>query len=157
MLTWLRRFLALTALAFWMGGFTFYGAVVIPIGRRIFDGMFSEVTSPVTYWLNIAGAVALALLLWDGLSAGDALKWRIVVRWLMWLLSAGLLVALFVMHTWLDTLMYSGETTPHEGPFGLAHRSYLLVSTAQWFAMLIYTGLTLAAWRSQDRPSVPAS
>ena len=150
MLPWLRRYLVLLALGFWMGGFTFYGAVVIPIGRREFDGMFGAVTSPVTYWLNVAGAVALAFLFWDRLAAGDPLKWRGVVRWLMWLVSVGLLIALFFMHNWLDTLMATGETLPHGGSFGLAHRSYLWVSTAQWFAMLIYTGLTLAAWRKQD-------
>jgi hypothetical protein len=35
MVTMVRRFLLLTALVFWQGGFTFYGAVVVPIGSEI--------------------------------------------------------------------------------------------------------------------------
>ena len=34
-MTILRRFLVLIALFFWQGGFTFYAAVVVPVGQQV--------------------------------------------------------------------------------------------------------------------------
>ncbi len=60
----LRRFLVLAAPFFWQGGMTFYGAVVIPIGARVFDSHMKQavVTREVAVVLNLAGAVAVPLL-----------------------------------------------------------------------------------------------
>ena len=66
MLTLLRRFSVIAALMFWQGGFTFYAAVVVPIGQ---ENLGHEeqgfITREVTNYLNLAGAAALLLLAWD--------------------------------------------------------------------------------------------
>ena len=35
-MTLVRRFLVVAALMFWQGGFTFYSAVVVPLGQKLF-------------------------------------------------------------------------------------------------------------------------
>lgn len=58
-----RRLLLLWALMFWQGGFMFYGGVVVPVGSRILGSDLEQgwITRSVTNYLNVAGAVALAL------------------------------------------------------------------------------------------------
>src|SRR5579871_1207813 len=62
-----RRYLVLTALMFWQGGFTFYAAVVVPIGTAQLGGATEQgfITRHVAWYLNVAGAVALVILAWD--------------------------------------------------------------------------------------------
>ncbi len=70
----LRRFLVLLALFFWQGGFTFYAAVVVPIGQHVFGHLRQGfVTRQVTVYLNLAGAVALLILVWDLFAARGGL------------------------------------------------------------------------------------
>src|SRR2546428_9021513 len=71
MVTFLRRFLVLAALMFWQGGFTFYAAVVVPVGQQVLGSDLEQgfITRQVTQWLNVAGAVALVPLAWDVLAA----------------------------------------------------------------------------------------
>src|SRR5215472_15902231 len=96
MLLLLRRFLVLAVLFFWQGGFTFYASVVVPVAQHeLGHRRQGFVTRQVTVYLNIAGAIALAVLL------GDLLTTRATAgrrgRWLLW---AGMLVCLLVLF-WL--------------------------------------------------------
>src|SRR5436190_16665061 len=60
----LYRFACLAALAFWMGGFTFYALVVIPTGNRLLGSIQQGLlTQQVTHWMNLIGLLALMLLL----------------------------------------------------------------------------------------------
>ena len=70
----LRRFLVIAAIAFWLGGFTFYSGVAIPMGVEVLGGhrTVGFITERVTNWLNVSGAIALAILLWDMLAARSA-------------------------------------------------------------------------------------
>src|SRR5205823_7477731 len=85
MRTWLR-FLALVAFAFWQGGFTFYAAVVVPIGRQVFGSDLDQamVTRQATVWLNVAGAVTLLFLAADIAVTADPSGRRRLGRWLAW-------------------------------------------------------------------------
>src|SRR5262249_17618726 len=61
-----RRFLVLAGLMLWQGGFTFYAAVVVPIGMdelgsHTAQGVITRRVAPV---INLAGLAALALLVW---------------------------------------------------------------------------------------------
>ena len=68
----LRRYLVLLALSFWQGGFTFYAAVVVPVGQEVFGHLRQGfITRQVTVYLNLAGAVALLVLVWDLVAARD--------------------------------------------------------------------------------------
>ena len=65
-----RRFVALLAFAAWLGGFTFYAAVVVPAGTEVLGGAVAQgfITQAVTLHLNLLGVGALAALLWNGLA-----------------------------------------------------------------------------------------
>ena len=54
----LRRLLVLAAFAFWQGGFTFYAAVVVPVGTEVLGSSMEQgsITRRVTVYLNMAGA-----------------------------------------------------------------------------------------------------
>jgi len=149
----LRRFLVLAALMFWQGGFTFYAAVVVPIGQQVLNSPAEQgfITRQVTWYLNVAGLVALGLLAWDVVVSRDAGIQRRCWRWLAWagmLATLGLLVWL---HPRLDELLDPESWNIRDRiRFRAGHRWYLWVSTVQWAFAGIYTVVTLGAWRAED-------
>ena len=149
MLTLVRRFLVVAALLFWMGGFTFYGAVVIPIGLREIGKLQAQVTGPVTFYLNLAGIAALLPFGWDLLRCRDPSPRRSATRWIAWTGMAATLACLFALHALLTHQVASG-TSAGEPSFHLTHKAYLWIGTAQWVCGVLFTILSLAAWRSED-------
>ena len=153
-MTLLRRYLVLAALFFWQGGFTFYSAVVIPTGFEVLGShrQQAKITARVVPWLNVAGAVALPVLLWDTLAAADPLRRRRRVRLGLW---SGLLLtqaALFALYPWLDAQFNAGEQTiADEGGFRHLHKAYVWVATAQWLCGLAFLAWALRSWREEDR------
>jgi hypothetical protein len=150
MRTLMRRSLVLAALMFWQGGFTFYGAVVIPVGLHEIGRLQSRVTGPVTGWLNLAGLVALVPFAWDAFRRRAPTGWRRLVCRIAWLGMAATLGLLFVLHSLLAQAMDAGTSfaDPH---FQTLHRAYLWVGTAQWGCAVVYAVGSLAAWRAEDR------
>lgn len=149
----LRRFLVLAALFFWQGGFTFYAAVVVPVGTDVLGSTRRQgfITRRVTHYLNLSGAVALVPLAWDVLSARDRGPRR-GLRAGLWLGMASAQAALFWLHAHLDGLLQvKGGIVLDPEAFRPAHRLHLWVSTAQWACGLLFLLLTLYAWRSADR------
>src|SRR5262249_54123433 len=105
-MTLARRFLGLVALMFWQGGVTLYAPGVGAVGRSEFgDSLQGMVTRRVTDYLNLSGAVALALLAWDVLAAADPSVRRRVGRWLCWAGMAATLAALVWLHPRLEELL----------------------------------------------------
>jgi hypothetical protein len=155
--TWFRRYLVLLTLSFWLGGFTFYGGVVIPVGRGQFGPEFSRVTAVVTTALNIAAAVLLLGLAWDGLAGRDPVAWRRRGRWLTWLAAATALLTLFGLHVWLDRMMAQHQVALTDPVFYPVHRAYLWIGAAQCLAVVVHAGLMLASWRDADRQPPPAA
>jgi hypothetical protein len=154
MLIFLRRFLVLAVLMFWQGGFFFYSAVVVPLGQKVFGSGVQQgfLTRQVTDYMNLAGVIALVVLAWD-VAAPDTppARWY-QSRWLPWLGMAITLGLLFWMHPLLDELL-DPEAMEVLQPklFRARHRWYLWTSTVQWAYGLVYLGLTVQAWRGQDR------
>jgi hypothetical protein len=150
-LTIIRRFLVVAALMFWQGGFTFYASVVVPLGQEVFGMEQGFLTQRVTNYLNLAGAVALALLAVD--AAGERVgrrRWRL--RWMAWCVMAASLVALVLLHARLDALLEADNLRILDRhAFRPGHRLYLWISTIQWAAMLAYLALTLSIWLAADR------
>lgn len=160
MLLVLRRYLALAALFFWQGGFTFYAAVVVPIGQDVLGSHLDQgfITRRVTVYMNLAGAVALLPLVWDAVGTRDPAAWRRWLRLLLWLGMAAALVALYRLHPLLDQyidLEYRDLTDRRA--FRPFHRLYLWVSTVQWCCAVVYLLLTLLAWRAEDRRGASAA
>ena len=148
----IRRFLVLAVLFFWQGGFTFYASVVVPVAQHeLGHRRQGFVTRQVTVYLNIAGAVALSVLLGDLLTASHT-AWR-RGRWFLW---AGMLVCLLVLF-WLhgrldESLVVEGRLLRDAEVFRSRHRLYLWISTVQWVFGLLYLVLALVSWRVEDRP-----
>lgn len=149
-----RRLLVLFALMFWLGGFTFYASVVVPIGAAVLGSAAEQgwITRQVTVWLNVAGAGALVVWAWD-LAAEPARSRALqLLRWLLWLVLLGTLIALFVLHGRLEEHLdpIAGRIY-RRADFYTLHRCYLWVNTVQWAAGLVLIGLTLHTWRGADR------
>jgi Na+-driven multidrug efflux pump len=149
----LRRFLALIALFFWQGGFTFYASVVVPIGQQVFGPLRQGfLTRQVTVYLNLAGALALLVLVWDLLATREPSKWRQRSRWLLWIGMMLSLLWLIRLHGQLDEhLVAKGYIIRDADVFRWGHRLYLWISSVQWAWGLLYLVATLAMWRKEDR------
>jgi len=125
----LYRFACLAALAFWMGGFTFYALVVIPIGNRLLGSIQQGLlTQQVTNWMNLLGLLTTALLL----PAARHSKWLAT----SWLVMSGSLVALFSLHPRLDALIDTSTPAVTGDNFYQWHQAYLIAITIQWSAAL---------------------
>jgi hypothetical protein len=152
-MTLVRRWLLLWALMFWQGGFTFYGGVVVPVGSAVLGSEREQgfITRSVTNYLNLAGAVALAVWCWDIWAArGMSARGR-RLRWAIW---AGLVLSLVLLawlHVRLDELLDPEGVLVLDRPrFRSLHRRYLMASTAQWAGCLLLSALTIQAWREED-------
>jgi hypothetical protein len=154
MLILLRRFLVLAALMFWLGGFTFYAAVVVPIGQEVLGSHLEQglITRQVTNYMNLASGVAVLLLGWDVAAARDPSAGRRRARWLSWVGVLAFLALLVWLHPRLDALLDLDEVRLLDAKrFRTLHRWYLWVSTFQWTCGLVYCVLSLQAWRVEDR------
>jgi hypothetical protein len=149
-----RRFLVLIALMFWQGGFTFYAAVVVPIGQDVLGSHLEQgfITRQVTQYLNLAGAVALLILVLDLVAPGHEGPWARRLRWLLWLGMVATLAVLAWLHPHIDQYLNpEARELIDRKAFRPGHRAYLWVSTVQWGCTLLYAWLTLRAWRQADR------
>jgi hypothetical protein len=131
------RLFFLVALAIYIGGFTFYSAVVIPVLHDRLESSLETgmVTQRVTDALNWLGVVTLSsgwcvygLSVARGFRSGRGGPPRV---WTL-LLSSACLVVLFVLHQVLDRKIEMDTFTG----FYAYHRAYLWISTLQWFANL---------------------
>jgi Domain of unknown function (DUF4149) len=135
--TRLLRWFFVVALTTYVGGFTFYSVVVIPILHDRLESAFLAglVTQRVTDALNLLGVATLSLG-WCVycVRAMDRLRGNLLSHWDFWPLmisSIGLMV-LLVLHRLLDRKLETGTLAG----FYPYHRAYLWVSTVQWFANL---------------------
>jgi hypothetical protein len=152
-LTLARRFLVLIALMFWQGGFTFYAAVVVPIGQDVVGKLTQPfITRQVAQALNLSGAAALLVLVIDLTAAARETAWAHRVRWLTWLGMVAALIVLVWLHPHIDRYMdLESQEILDRKALRPWHRTYLWVSTVQWGFGLVYAWLTLRAWHQEDR------
>lgn len=155
-LTPARRWLLMWALFFWQGGFMFYGGVVVPIGSAVLGSEREQgfITRQVTNYINLAGAVALAVWAWD-LAAGRG--GSCVGRRLRWAIWAGLVLSLAVLawlHPQLDRLLKPEDAVIlNRRAFRALHERYLIVSTVQWVGCLALSAWMIQSWRAEDASS----
>ena len=146
-----RRALLTLVFALWWGGFTFYAAVVVPVGTAVLGGTVAQgfVTQPVTDRLNVLGAVVAVALgwnlrrLWPGAAAGmrRALGWS-------WGVFAAAQLTLFVLHPRLDAMLDARTRSfvAERATFYAMHRAYLLVAAAAWAAATVHALAVSRAW-----------
>ena len=148
-----RRVLTAMTFSLWFGGFTFYAAVVIPVGRRVLGGDTPQgfITEQVSDRLNVLALVTCLVLYWNTRAVPPAsrrLRTAMLVTWAVFALS---LVALMLLHPMLDAMLdQSTRSIPQPATFYSAHRVYLIVATVQWLASAIHFPLVLVAWRDED-------
>ena len=149
----LVRFVALLLFTVWVGGFTFYGAVVLPalhgaFGLPVAGGITQRISNP----LNALGAVTLAVfwaVVWMERDTSLPARPRMVRLWLL-VADSLLLLGLIAGHPVLDRLLAAGSLPA----FDPAHRVYLWLSTLQWFVNVGLLAVTLALWKG-DSPVSP--
>jgi hypothetical protein len=155
----LRRFLWVAAFAFWMGGFSFYGGVVITVGARVVaggEGEFGFVTRQVTHWLNLIGGVALGVFLVSMLLDWTVLprlgRWAVATVWVgLALLHAGLIA----IHPAMDALLDPATLNIHDrSRFHRLHKAYILLSSLQWAGCLVFLAATLYCWSRRDADQI---
>jgi len=154
-MTLLRRFVVLAALMFWLGGFTFYVSVVVPVGTEVLGSALRQgfITRQVTVWLNLSGAIGLGVLAGELQLTRDRSGHRLAA-WVSWGFMTVCQGVLFWLHGRLDALMQTRGMIVHDpAAFYFPHRIYLWAHTLQWFAGLVFLTLLLAAWRQADRRS----
>ncbi len=153
----LRRFLVLVALMFWQGGFLFYVSVVVPVGTAVLGSALRQgfITQQVTRWLNVSAIVALLILAAEWLLLPDDSIVRRRLRAGCWLVMALCQAVLHYLHQQLSLLMQGkGRIVLDPEAFYPLHRVYLWTHTLQWFVALLFLGLTLSAWKAEDRKEV---
>jgi hypothetical protein len=153
MLIVLRRFLAVAALMFWQGGFTFYAAVVVPVGQEVLGSHLEQgfITREVTWYLNVAGAVALAVLAAELQASGASGQLHLRWRWVIWAGMAAVLLTLVIAHPVLNVLIdVDAHAISDRKRFRMLHRIYLWISTLEWVLSGIYLWLMLKNWRSEE-------
>ena len=154
----LLRFLWIACFAFWMGGFSFYGGVVVTVGSQVVAGGESEfgfVTQRVTSWLNVTGIVSIAWFMicaWIDWQDSKQLRWvhRMIFLCLM-LIAIGQAI-LWVDHAMMDRKL---DAEQHailvKTAFRTGHKIYILTSTVIWGLCLALLALTLHVWRQRDQ------
>ena len=128
------RVLCLLGLLVWMGGFTFYSAVVIPVLHESLGSLDTGyVTQQVTDYLNYIG-VGAVLVWWvaAGVERGDGPSRVRAMRLLLLATTTLILVGLIALHRVMDGRLETGSL---RGFYPL-HRVYLITSTVQWFVNL---------------------
>ena len=137
--------------AVWWGGFTFYAAVVVPIGVTVLGSATAQgfVTQPVSDRINVIGAVVIAVLCWNMISArrGSSRRVRRALE-ISWAVLAAAQVALIVLHPRLDAMldMKTRSIVVEHSVFYATHRMYLVVATGQWFAAIVHAVAVGYAW-----------
>lgn len=139
----LRRFVTFLALGLWLGGLTFYSALVVPAGTEVIGRTEQGfVTRLVTLKLNWIGVGVLVVLLWNVVTS------RRPMLFATWLMLAAVQIFLMVHHARLDALL---DIESHEvldsAAFYASHRIYLIATTVQWLAGMWHAWLLAAAPR----------
>lgn len=151
-----RRLLIIAAVGWWLGGFTFYAGVAIPMGVEVLGShkAVGFITEHVTNWLNFGGVITLLILLANlVLSRGAGGKWVRRTMWITWILMACIEIELISLHPVMDRLI---TTHPYrmildDDRFDLLHHFYLISTTVQWALGVVHVWCICLTWSFVDR------
>lgn len=158
----LRRLVVIAAIAWWLGGFTFYAGVAIPMGVEVLGShkAVGFITQRVTNWLNFGGVIALAILLWNlALSRRSGGWWTRRTLLITWIIMAVIEVELILLHPVMDRQItaYPHRMILDDDRFDLLHHVYLISTTVQWALGALYVWCTCLCWTAADTSSPAAS
>lgn len=143
------RWVVILTFSIWFGGFTFYGAVVLPVLHDQLDQLAAgSITREVAYVLNLIGLVSIGLM-WLDFAFEMSRHKKIVRRFtvslliLISLIQLGLLWGHSYLGRWLDEYGLRG--------FYRIHTIYLHSSTVQWAANILLLGCLVVSWSLNDQ------
>lgn len=128
----LSRFILLSLVSVWMGGFTFYAAVVVPVGTRVLDSAMLQgmVTREVTHWLNLLGVAAVTGILVNAMTTKGAERKPSIA---LSLSLVATLVILCGLHYRMDQMLdIQNRIVLEQELFYRWHQFYLWTSILQW-------------------------
>lgn len=148
------RILVVLSGAIWLGGLTFYASVVIPMAHRVLGSHTTVgfITQQVTGWINVVAVIALLVFLANLFATRTAQRRRMrITVWTAWAVMAAIQAGLFVLHPTLDRLL-DAEALEILDPerFYPLHQLYLIGTSVQLLAGLVFLACVLAVWRRQD-------
>ena len=140
MLTAVRQYLVVLAIALWLGGFTFYAAVVVPTGAEVLGGSVEQ--GFVTRARHAAFELrSRSPRCWFccGMSSPSAASCWPPPGWAMLLAQ----LALFAFHRRLDAML---DPATHDiaDDFHFLHEVYLWIAAIQWGLGLAHVWCVLA-------------
>jgi hypothetical protein len=147
----------LGAMGWWLGGLTFYSLVVIRAAHQIVGShaKVGFITQKATMALNLIGAGALLLMLWNAIAS-----WRGSGSWIRkglaasWVVAAAAHAWVFLLHARLDAMLDFQARQVQEGlSFRGPHEAYLIATSIEWGASLAYLLAALLAWGQEDSVS----
>jgi hypothetical protein len=150
-----RRFIVISAIAFWLGGFTFYAGVVVPTGVKVLGThkAVGFITQEVTRWLNVAGVIALSIFLVNLLpgwrQSGRGLRRLLMITWMV---MAAIEIELFILHPVMDRMLTTHPVREilDVDRFDNWHRVYLMSTTIQWFLGVVHVWGISLLWGKEN-------
>lgn len=164
-LTALRRLLVIAVIAWWLGGFTFYAGVAIPMGVQVLGShkAVGFITQHVTNWLNFGGVIALSIFLANmAMSRGVGGKWLRRTMLITWIIMACVEIELISLHPVMDRLITvenGHRTILDDDRFELLHHIYLISTSCQWALGVVHVWCACLSWviaEKLGRRSAPA-
>ncbi|NQZ55930.1 MAG: hypothetical protein HRT88_00425 [Lentisphaeraceae bacterium] len=150
----LLRSLLIIFLSIWFGGFLLYSSVVISAAHKVLKDhtLVGLITQQVTNSLNVLGVITVVLLIIDFLVNKAVKLTRFsVIQSLLLLIIGGGLLALFIIHNQMDSYIdIKAQDVVEWRQFYSLHKVYLIISTVQFFATLIYIPMMLLRWKKRD-------
>lgn len=120
----------------WLGGLTFYAAVVVPIGADITSSTTQGfVTQRVTVWLNVLGTCYIVV------TARDLADTSRRLRQLLWCVLAASQLTLWWLHPLLGRMLDPTTLSVADSAvFYPWHRVYLATTSIQWATGVLHVG-----------------
>lgn len=147
--------------ACWFGGFTFYAAVVVPIGTDILESARAqgEITQRVVNFLHMLGLVAVALMYaehrWyrapcptQDAGPGTARQLNLGIICTLFISCLALITIKHFLDGLIEPTQSSIRVTDRDR-FYLIHQVYLLTSTAQWLLHWFWLILLARFWTTR--------
>jgi arginine exporter protein ArgO len=153
----IQQYASVAAIVLWLGGFTFYASIVVPIGEQVVGGLpQGYVTQRVTDRINVIGLVMILMI------AADIWGHRKhMAKPILWarLVSATVfavgLVMLVFLHDQMDLLLdMETKSRPDRSVFKPMHQRYQMTMTFMWLATVFELGAMMhghrrrAVWES---------
>lgn len=138
----LHHVILLALFAAWFGGFTFYTAIVVPIGTDVLGSSRTQgfVTQQVTDKLNLIGGPTILMMMIDLIIFRRTRSRKLNTWSAMTLAGIGFLwCVLMVVHPMLDAMLQpEHEHVLDDAKFYSLHRVYLWTSTIQWLLCWVW-------------------